>query len=505
MAEAAFDYIVIGSGASGGLLVRRLVEAGMRVLLLEAGEADTDPRIPPPGDLVKLWGSEFDWKFPTEEQSGLGGRSIVINQGRVLGGGTSIHAMMYVRGNRRNFDTWSALGNDGWSYDEVLPYFRKVEDYEGGASDLRGVGGPVTVRDCPDPDSRSNAFQQAAVELGYDGPDWDYNGERQENGAGPLQFTIDGEGRRVSAASAFIAPVRDASNLTLFTGAEATRLLFEGGRASGVEFRRGGSVERARAEREVIVSAGAFLSPKLLLLSGIGPAAELEDLGLSVVADLPGVGRNLQDHLQLPIAFRSKIDAAMPELLTGNVLFVASSADSDTAPDLQINFTPSVPKPLSPVLDFGGPAMIFLPILVQPRSVGEVRLRSADPADAPLIDPHYLEHDADVAALKAAVDLVRQLAATEAMAALNGGELFPGTDAEIEGFVRSQATTLWHPAGTCRMGRDDDAVVDSALRVRGVEGLRVVDASVMPNVPSGNTQASCFMIAEKAAEMILDG
>ena len=505
--DGTFDYIIVGAGATGCVLANRLsAKPGISVLLLEAGNPDTNPDISDPLGLVRLWGSDLDWQLMTEPQPGMGGRQIVINQGKVLGGGTAINAMMYVRGNPRNFDMWNALGADGWSYRDVLPYFNKLEDYEGGASEYHGVGGPLRVRDCPDDAMRSEPFQAAAVELGYDGPHWDCNGARQENGAGFLQFHIGRNGERASAASAYLVPVMGRPNLTVKTGAEVRCVTFEGKRASGVQYMEGGQIRHARAGREVIVSAGALQSPKLLMLSGIGPADHLRSFGLPILADLPGVGQNLQDHVQLPVIFRSKVDLPNPTLATGNVLFVRTREGMDAAPpDLQVNFTPSMPKPLAPVFNMDVPVSIFLPIMVQPFSIGEVTLRSANPQDPPSINPNYLQCDADVQVLVRALKLARALMSTRALAALNGGELAPGPDADPLAYIRSQSSTLWHPAGTCRIGHDAQAVVDPQLRVRDVEGLRVADASVMPTVTSGNTVAACFMIGEKAADMILGG
>jgi choline dehydrogenase len=504
MGQETFDYIIVGSGSAGAVVANQLsADPRVRVLLLEAGPPDEYEDVRNVTGFTKLWGSDLDWKIMTTEQPGLNGRALMITQGNLLGGSTQLHAMMYVRGCHLDYDQWCASGADGWSYQEVLPHLKAIENYDGGASEYRGAGGGLHVRTGYDPNSVSEPFLNAAVELGFEGPHSDYNGPRNENMVGPLQFSITPEGRRNSSVEGFLRPVSARTNLVVETNAPVSKVVFEGKRAVGVAYTQNGQPQQARAEREVIISAGAFFSPQLLMLSGIGPADHLKDHDIPVLVDLPGVGQNLQDHMQLPVVYGSKIAVPTTETLCGNILFTRTRPGMSTAsPDLQVIFSPTVPGPLAAAMQFPNPVCIFVNILVRPFSRGEVRLRSARPQDLPLVNPNYLEADADVQTLVSAVKLCRELAATSAFAAVNDGEIAPGEGTDLVEYVRSQASTLWHPAGTCKMGRDRLAVVDPQLRVYGVEGLRVVDASVMPTVTAGNTNAPTAMIGNKAAGMI---
>lgn len=483
----------------------------MRVLLLEAGGPDDKPQIHSEQmlDTLSLWApSELDWGYVSEPQPGLGGRTIPVLRGKVWGGCSSVNAMVHVRGNHRDYDRWAAAGNPGWSYADVLPLFRRMEDFIGGASDYRGVGGPlsVIVHDTPTPVSQR--LFPAAAAAGFDdlGPSFDYNAERQEGAVFYYQATKTREHRRASAAQAYLRPILASPLLTLESRAIARRVLIEAGRAVGVEYIKDGKTEQARAEHEVVVCAGAFDSPKLLMLSGIGATTELHEQGLGVVVDAPAVGKGLQDHMVLGVGYLNRqAQPELPTLIAETGFFMRTAgAVADGSPDIQVKFGGL--KFVPPDKDREGPGFTFAPVLIQPQSAGAIRLRSTDPSVPAVLDPGYLSAQADVDALVAAIELVRELAHDRALDDFRGEELAPG--AAVRGrqalgdYVRAYASTLWHPTGTCRMGPGPDGVVDSELRVKGVDRLRVADASIMPSIVAGNTNAACIMIGERAADLV---
>jgi choline dehydrogenase len=520
-----YDYIVVGAGSAGCVLAARLTEdRATRVLLLEAGGAGGAKEIRIPAAFSKLFKTSVDWNYATEPEPHLHNRRLYWPRGKVLGGSSAINAMIYIRGNRADCDHWRELGNAGWGFAEVLPYFKKSENQERGASEYHGVGGPVNVADPRYVNRLTRAFLAAAEEIGIPSNP-DFNGAAQEGAA--LYQVTQKNGGRCSAADGFLRPARKRSNLTVVIGAHAARVIVERRRAVSVAFLRDGAMEEARADGEVILAGGTVNSPQLLMLSGIGAADELKAAGISPVHDLPGVGKNLQDHPMVSVGYlcTQKISLDGAETLgnflrwlvwksgplTSNVaeagLFFRTRVGS-AVPDLQLLFGPAYYRGHGLVRRkehcFG-----FGPTLITPESRGTISLRTADPLDAPAIRANYLSTDADLRTMIAGVRLARRLAHAKAFDAFRGEELHPGaaqkSDDEIAEFLRNELETLYHPVGTCKMGNDALAVVDAQLRVYGIERLRVVDASIMPRVPAGNTNAPVMMIAEKAAEMIREG
>jgi choline dehydrogenase len=500
------DVVVIGSGSAGSVIARRLVDAGASVVLVEAGAPDDNPAIHEPSRLFELWDSEQDWGYRTVPQAACAGRELHWPRGKVLGGSSALNGMIYARGHRSDYDTWAYLGNDGWAYDDVLPLFKRSEDFDRGASPYHGQGGPLRVLSRYEAHPVNAAVVAAAQEAGVAFND-DTNGESAD-GVAFCQLTIK-DGRRHSAASAFLAPVAYAPNLVVLTGAHALRLLFDGESCSGVEIAHDGAIGELRAEQEVIVCGGTVESPKLLLLSGIGAADELGRLGIEVVADLPGVGRNLHDHVLSPVIYGASrpVPPALPGLQQLHSHLFWRSRSGLPGPDVQPLFF-HLPLYLE---GMEGPAdgYTLMAGIIRPASRGSLRLASADPAAAPVIDPACLSCEADAKALVAAIELCREIGGQDALADWRGSELYPGpalrSRQELTDYVRSTGITYHHQVGTCKMGVDADAVVDPQLRVRGIEGLRVADASVMPSVSSGNTHAPTVMIGERAAELVLGG
>jgi choline dehydrogenase len=520
-----YDFIIIGAGAAGCVLANRLsTNSQHRVLLLEAGLPDNKAEIQIPAAFSKLFKTEYDWNYSAIPQSNLQGRRSYWAKGRTLGGSTSINAMMYLRGVPADYDAWDKMGNLGWGWNDVLPYFRCSECNSRGGDELHGDRGSLYVEDLRDPNPLSRAFIQAAqaINIPYNA---DLNGS-QLDGVGWVQVTQH-HGRRWSTADAFLRPAMRRSNLEVLTGAQCTRVLIRDRCAVGVEYQREGTLHQASASGEVILAGGTVGSTQILLLSGVGTGQHLRELGIDVVIDLPGVGQNLRDHVATAVVMGctkplSMLNANSPvELLkyqllrrgklTSSVLEAAAflrTTPNLIAPDLEMQFAPAVfyEYGLIPATEHG---MTIGPTLIAPRSVGTMRLRSPDPLDAPIIDPQYLSdpdgHDLKV--LIAGVRKAQEVFAAEPMAAYRGKPIMPNrllqSDHEIADYIRSAADGWWHPVGTCRMGSDPLAVVNSELRVHGITGLRVADASVMPTIPRCHTMAPTIMIAEKAADLIL--
>ena len=521
MTEA--DYIVVGAGSAGCALAYRLSADGKHtVLLLEAGGPDSEPDIHIPARFSKLFHSSLDWDYQTLPQPGLNMRREYVPRGKVYGGTSSMNAMVYQRGHPADYDAWRALGNAGWSYAEVLPYFCRMQHQARGASAHHGVGGPINVTDPQDPNPLSVAFVEAALELGF-APNADFNDGEQE-GFGLYQLTQKG-GKRHSAAVGYLQPALGRDNFTALPYAHVTRLRFDGTRCVGLDYTREGRREFAAARKEVALCAGALNSPQLLLLSGIGPAADLSELGIPLVLDLPGVGKNLMDHMQAPIAYHCTEPVSLVAkdnplqvrryhkskmgLLTSNLGEAGGFVKLDPAarsPELQYHFGPdwfirhgfASPK---------GHGFTILAGLVATKSRGQIQLQSADPLAPPLIDFGCLSHVDDVAVLLHGLKLGRKLAAAKAFDRFRGEEFLPGahvlSDDDLIHYIRDFATTIYHPAGSCRMGGDRLAVVNDRLQVHGIDNLRIADASIMPLLVNANTNAPCMMIGEKAAELAL--
>ena len=524
-----YDYVVIGGGSAGCVLAARLSEdLQVRVALLEAGGVDSSVLIHCPAGLALMAKTKgINWRFQTVPQPGLNGRRGYQPRGKVLGGSSSINAMIYIRGQRQDYDDWAAAGNPGWSFDDVLPWFRKAEGNLRGADDLHGADGPLSVQDLRSPNPLADRFIQAGVQAGLP-LNADFNGPTQD-GVGWYQATHR-NGERCSTAKAYLAPALGRPNLAVITGAQVTRILFDGRRANGVEYLRDGSRHSLQVRGEVLLSAGALLSPQLLLLSGIGAGSQLRQHGIGVVHDLPGVGMHLHDHVDVVqvvnapqlkdlfgLSFTGLVRAVKgifewrnfrTGMLTTNFAEAGGfikSQPGEALPDLQLHFV------IGKLVDHGrktvfGHGYSCHVCLLRPLSRGSVTLASADPLAPPLVDPNFLAEPDDMARMVRGFKLMRGLLQQPALAGYRGRELpvsaAAQTDEEIGQFIRNYGDTIYHPVGSCRMGPGPLDVVDAQLRVHGMQGLRVVDASVMPRIVGGNTNAPVIMMAEKAADMI---
>ena len=530
--DDSFDYIVTGAGSAGCVVAARLSESGRyRVLLLEAGGKDRNPWIHIPMGFSRVYADpNVNWMYESEPEAQLNGRPLYQPRGKVLGGTSSINGMVYMRGNAADYDEWRQRGCDGWDYDSVLPFFKKAEHQERGANEFHGVGGPLHVSDQPYRNELADRVVEAAIQAGLP-PNDDFNGAQQE-GAGYFQSTT-GKRRRWSTATAYLRPARSRQNLAVRPNAQATRILIEDGKATGVTYVSNGELHTAHARAEVIVCGGVFNSPQLLQLSGIGPGGLLQEMGIPVVRDLQAVGKHLQDHFFVRLAFRCTQPITMNELansmprkviamaqyvlfksgpLAANGVTAGAFARSDPRlerPDLQFNFTPwsYASRDARGAVAHPFPGFSLSAVHLRPDSRGTVQLKSPDPLAPPAIRFNFLETRSDLQALTAGMRLARKFTQQPALAPYVAEEIIPGptvaTDAEFEANIRLNANSNLHPVGTCRMGPEGDTVVDPRLRVHGIDRLRVVDAAIMPTVPAGNTNAPTIMVAEKAADMML--
>ncbi len=526
---AEFDYIIVGSGSAGSVMAKRLADAGHQVLVLEFGGTDRGPLIQMPSALsIPMNMKRYNWGFETEPEPYLNGRRLATPRGKVVGGSSSINGMVYVRGHAHDFDKWEEMGARGWSAKHVLPYFKRLENSHGGEEGWRGVDGPMHMKRGSRLNPLYQAFIDAGRQAGYPVTD-DYNG-RQQEGFGPMEMTVH-NGFRWSAANAYLRPALKGKNVKLVTYAYAQRVLFEGKRAVGVEYKRGEKIFVAKARREVIIAASTINSPKILQLSGIGPAAVLKDAGIPVLHALPGVGENLHDHLEIyfqvksrqPITLNGKLNLVSKGMIGAEWMLFQSglgstnhfescgfirSAAGIEYPDIQYHFIPAAVR-YDGKAAFSGHGFQAHVGPMRSKSRGFIRIRSNEPRESPRILFNYMSHPDDWTEFRACVRLTREIISQKALEPFRAEEIQPGaavqSDAEIDDFIRQHCESAYHPTGTCKMGAGDDpmAVVDSHCRVIGVEGLRVADSSIMPQVTNGNINAPTLMIGEKASDHIL--